>query len=161
MSKSFLTPVARFVLGDLYEGQTKDAEGQPLVTKTGPNAGTAAVRYFMALAIPKNDPEWPALWAMICEEARTSFPTQFGTDGACINPEFAFKVIDGDSQKPNARGIPPVKRVGHAGHFIMNFSGTFPPKVYGTDNAPQDAVGFIKRGYYVRCVQLCDLSSRR
>lgn len=151
MGKSFLTPVARLVLGDVYEPQVKDAEGQPLVIKSGPNAGLPQKRWFMAIAIPKTDPEWAALWETICEEARTSFPTQFDTSGAIINPEgFAFKVTDGDSTKPNTRGVAPVAKTGHAGHWIMNFSGTFPPKVYGADNMPINAPGFIKRGYYVR-----------
>lgn len=150
MGKSFLTPVARLVLGDVDEPQTKDAEGAPLVVKSGPNVGQPQKRWFVAIAIPKTDPEWAPLWATICEEARTSFPTQFDANGACLNPEFAFKVIDGDSTKPNARNVAPVAKIGHAGHMILNFSGTFPPKVYGADNMPINAPGFIKRGYYVR-----------
>ena len=150
MGKSFLTPVARFVLGDIYDPQTKDAENQALVIKTGPNAGQPGVRYFIAIAIPKTDPEWAGLWATICEEARTSFPTQFDANGAPLNPQFAFKVIDGDSTVANAKGVAPVAKIGHAGHMILNFSGTFPPKVYGADSAPINTPGYIKRGYYVR-----------
>ena len=48
-----LLPVGRIVGGSLYKGQDKDAEGHPLVVKTGPNAGQARVRYYVGYAIPK------------------------------------------------------------------------------------------------------------
>jgi len=47
------SPVGRIVMGSLYDPSTTDAEGKPLVVKTGPNAGQPRVNYFFALAIPK------------------------------------------------------------------------------------------------------------
>ena len=38
-SVNFTTPVGRLVQGSLYKGNDTDAEGRPLVVKTGANAG--------------------------------------------------------------------------------------------------------------------------
>ena len=50
---NILTPPGRLVQGSLYKGSTQDAEGNPLIVKTGPNAGQSRVDYFFAVAIPK------------------------------------------------------------------------------------------------------------
>ena len=106
-----LTPVGRLVQGSPFEPQTTDAEGRPLVIKTGPNTGQPRVDYFMAIAIPKTDPGWPELWAKIQATAKRDFPSLFDAAGACINPAFAFKVVDGDSTVPNQKGILPSSRI--------------------------------------------------
>ena len=54
---NFTTPVGRLVMGSLYKAQTTDADNKPLLVKQGPNAGQPTVRYFFALAIPKNPGE--------------------------------------------------------------------------------------------------------
>ena len=50
---NIVTPVGRLVMGSLYKPSTKDADGNPLVYKTGLKAGQARSNYFLALAIPK------------------------------------------------------------------------------------------------------------
>ena len=50
---NFTTPVGRLVMGSLYKAQDKDADGKPLLIKSGPNAGQPKVQYFFALAVPK------------------------------------------------------------------------------------------------------------
>ena len=148
-----LTPVGRLVQGDCFEGQTKDAEGNPLVIKNGPNAGQPRVDYFMAIAIPKTDPEYNDLWAIIHNEARTSFPSLFDASGNCISPKFAFKVVDGDSQVPNTKGVKPCEREGFPGHWVLNFSGGYAPKCYIQENGAYKQVtdpSMIKKGYYIR-----------
>ena len=153
MSKvtEILTPVGRLVQGDCFEPQTTDAEGRPLVVKHGPNAGQPRVDYFMAIAIPKTDPGFDALYQTIYNEARQSFPSLFDAQGNCINPKFAFKVTDGDSQVPNTRGTKPCDREGFPGHWILNFSGGYAPKCYTAGGAELITdPNMIKRGYYIR-----------
>lgn len=146
-----LTPVGRLVQGDCFEPQTTDAEGNPLVIKNGPNAGKPRVDYFMAIAIPKTDAGYNELWAKIHNEARQAFPSLFDAAGNCINPKFAFKITDGDSQLPNSKGTKPCDREGFPGHWILNFSGGFAPKCYTSGGAELiNDPNMIKRGYYVR-----------
>ncbi len=120
-----LTPVGRLVQGDCFEPQTTDAEGKPLLIKNGPNAGQPRVEYFMAIAVPKTDAGYNEVWAAIHGVARAAFPSLFDAAGNCINPKFAFKVTDGDSQVPNTKGTKPCDREGFPGNWIMNFSGGF------------------------------------
>lgn len=151
MSTEILTPVGRLVMGDCFEPQTKDAEGNPLVIKTGANAGQPRVSYYIGLAIPKTDPTFAELHAKIIAEARAGFPTMFDAQGNCINPKFAFKITDGDSVIPNQKNVRPCDKEGHAGHWILNFSDGFAPKCYtagGAELITDPAV--IKRGYYIR-----------
>ena len=46
MRDTFLSPVGRMVMGSLYDPQTKNAVGEPLVFKTGKNQGKPRVNYF-------------------------------------------------------------------------------------------------------------------
>lgn len=144
-----LTPVGRLVAGSLYKAQTTDAEGRPLVVKSGPQAGQPRVDYFFALAIPKgpeqhwNQTAWgQKIWAA----GQTAFP-----NGQCNAPTFAWKVTDGDSQIPNRVGRKPCDREGYPRHWVLSFSSGFPPKIYNADGTQQilepDAV---KLGYYVQ-----------
>ena len=48
-----LLPIGRLVDGSIYVPQTTDANGQPLVTKTGPNAGQPRQNVYFSVAIPK------------------------------------------------------------------------------------------------------------
>lgn len=145
------TPVGRIVQGDIFTPQTKDSEGRLLTIKSGPNAGQPATRFFVALAIAKNDPGWPALQQAIHSTAQSAFPTLFNPQGQCLNPQFAFKITDGDSDVPNTKGTKPSSREGFPGHWIVSFTNGFQPKCYTTGGASiitdQNSV---KRGDYVR-----------
>ena len=132
MPNDITTPVGRLVRGSLYDFQSTNMEGQPLVTKTGPNAGEPRVVYYFALALAKgaeshwNQTEWgQKIWA----EGLS------GSPNAAQSPTFAWKVTDGDdtslySPKGNERKIAPADREGHAGHWIMNFSSGGAPSIY-------------------------------
>jgi hypothetical protein len=146
---NFTTPVGRLVQGSLYNPQTTDAEGKPLVVKSGPNAGQPRKDYFFAIAIPKGaeqhwaQTEWGAkIWSV----GHTAFP-----NGQAQAPSFAWKVIDGDSQLPNRNGKKPCDREGYRGHWILNMSSGFAPKIYSADGSQQivqpDAV---KLGYFIQ-----------
>lgn len=131
MSIDFTTPVGRLVRGSLYDAQTTDAEGRPLVTKTGVNTGQPRVSYFFALAIPKGaerhwaETEWGAkIWA----EGHAGFPN------ASKSPIFAWKILDGDDANPlnnkgQERKVLPCNREGHPGNWILSFASGIAPNI--------------------------------
>lgn len=149
------SPVGRLVMGSLYTPDTTDADGNPLVVKTGPNAGQPRVNYFFALAIPKQPGEqhWAQtawgqqIWALGHQE----FPQ------AAQAADFSWKIVDGDSQQPGKlfKGKPgkkPCENEGWPGHWVLKFSGGFAPKVYQQEGAGYVQViqqDFCKTGYYV------------
>ena len=143
------SPVGRIVMGSLYDPSTTDAEGKPLVVKTGPNAGQPRVNYFFALAIPKGtEPHWAhtawgqQIWAV----GNQAFPN------AAQSPAFAWKIEDGDSQIPNKKGRKPCQNEGWPGHWILKFSGGFAPKIYQQEGAGYVQImqkDFVKPGFFV------------
>lgn len=135
------TPAGRLVQGSLYDPQTKDMDGAPLVVKNGPDKGKPTQRFYFALAIPKEPGHahwahtiWGAkLWAL----GHTSFPV------AAQRSDFAWKIEDGDSTIPNKKNRKPCDSEGFKGCWVLRFSSGFAPKIYslvgqppGTDPAP-------------------------
>jgi hypothetical protein len=158
MSNQFLSPVGRLVQGDAFEPQTKDQQGNPLVIKSGPNAGQPTQKWFIAVAFPKTDPAWPAFHAQIINVARAAFPQFFNAQGQCTHPAFSFKIADGDGIDQN--GKPNSTKEGFAGHWVVRFSSSFPPKCfysgrYQAHEQIQDKMA-IRRGYYVRVAGTID-----
>lgn len=147
----FLTPVGRFVQGNLFEGFDKDLEGKPLTVKTGPNAGQPRTAYTVSIAIDKNDPGFMNLWAKIDQAAKAGYPQFFNAQGQCINPNFAWKYKDGDSDTPDRSGIKPCDRPGFKGCHVLKFTSGFPFPVYaqGGKTVITDP-NAVKRGYYIR-----------
>ncbi len=153
MKTEILTPVGRLVSGDCFDPQTKDAENNPLIIKTGPNAGKPRVNYYLGLAIAKSEPGYQALSEVIMNEARTGFPQLFDAQGNCTNPAFSFKITDGDSTIPNSKGKKPCDNVGYPGHWVLHFSGSYAPKCCRMNNGvAEDIIDplMLKRGYYIR-----------
>ncbi|MCH9712732.1 MAG: DUF2815 family protein [Proteobacteria bacterium] len=147
----FLTPVGRLVSGDVFKAITTDANGNPLLVKSGPNAGQPTQNYSFGVAFEKNNVEYAELWAIIEAEAKACFPQYFDASGNCILPTFSWKITDGDSQVPNTKQIKPCDREGYPGHWVVFFSGSFAPKLYTAGGASiiTDPEA-IKKGYYVR-----------
>lgn len=150
MSKVNITsPVCRIVMGSLYDAQTTDAEGKPLVVKSGPNAGQPRINYFFAVAIPKGtETHWTQTpWGLqIWNVGNAAFPN------AAQSPAFAWKIEDGDSQIPNRNGRKPCDNEGWPGNWIVKFSGGFAPKIYRQEGSGYVQVlekDFCKPGYYV------------
>ncbi len=146
--QNFTTPVGRLVMGSLYKAQTTDAEGHPLVIKTGVNAGQPKVIFFFAVAIPKgSEQHWnQTTWGgMIYATGKEAFPQ------AHLSPTFAWKILDGDSNIPNRRGTIPSSREGYPGNWVISFNSGFAPKIYNKDGSAAivepDAV---KLGYFVQ-----------
>jgi hypothetical protein len=146
---NFTTPVGRIVMGSLYDPSTTDAEGKPLVIKSGPNAGQPRVNYFFALAIPKGaETHWAQTpWgSIIWNNGNQAFPN------VAQSPAFAWKIEDGDSQIPNKKGRKPCENEGWPGHWILKFSGGFAPKIYRQEGGGYVQVldkDYVKAGYYV------------
>lgn len=156
---NFTTPVGRIVQGSLYKGNDTDAEGKPLVTKTGPNAGKPRLDFFFALAIPKGaETHWTQTdWGQkILQVGATAFPQAYQS------PAFAWKVKDGDSTVPNKRGKVPKNTEGYAGNWVLSLSSGFAPKIYKLQDGTKDQYlpfmdpDAVKPGYWVQVNVNCD-----
>lgn len=149
-----LFPVSRLVMGNLYKPQDKDADGKPLVIKSGPNAGKPTVKYFFAVAIPKGaETSWTQTeWGMkIYSAGSSAFPRESQT------PHFAWKVTDGDSNVPNKKGNRPIENEGFPGHWVVSMSSSYAPKIYGDGgNTVLTEEGRVKTGYYVQVLGSVD-----
>lgn len=151
----FLTPknpVARLVGGSVGKAQEKDADGKPYTIKSGPNMGKPTVKYYTALAIPKQgeahwvSTEWgQKIWAV----GHGAFP------GIAQSPQFAWKVEDGDSQIPNTKGKKPCDRPGYKGNWILHCSTSLPIKACNADGSAAIDPAQIKCGYYVQAAVMC------
>lgn len=122
MVTNVTTPVGRIVQGDPYKRTVPPRQGnQP--QKMGAD-GQPASSYFLALAIPKGDPNWPAYKAKLDAEARVSWPQFFDAAGNMVNPHFANKITDGDGIDKN--GKPNAGKEGFAGHWVVKFASSLP-----------------------------------
>lgn len=148
MAEQITSPVGRLVFGSLYDAVTKDYDGNPLVVKSGPDAGKPRVDYRFGLAIPKgSEQHWNQTpWGQIIwRVGATAFPNQHQ------RPDFAWKIFDGDSTVPNRRGNKPCDNEDFRGNWILTFSSGFAPKVCNADgSAYLTEPGHVKTGYYVQ-----------
>lgn len=143
------TPVGRFVEGSLSKPNTTDFDGKPLTTKTGPNTGQARSEFFFALAIPKTgEAHWGNTpWGnKILTVGAAAFPQSYQ------RPDFAWKIVDGDSTIPNKRNTKPCDKEGYPGHWVVRFSGGYAPKIYRQENGAyvQIEAEQIKPGYFMQ-----------
>lgn len=155
----FKTPAGRLVQGMLTMQQRKDiTTKQPVwkdAAKTIPDMGT-----FFSLAFPKMingaaNPEFGAFYALLVNEAATSWPALFpqGAGGACTDRRFSWKLQDGDGSDFQGQSV--AGKPGFAGHWIVKFDTNFPIKVYNEGHfAPHEELQqpekIVKRGYWVR-----------
>ena len=154
---NILTPTGRLVAGSLYEPQTKDQSGAPLVIKTGPDAGKATQKFYFGLAIPKTQAAWwDEPWGKeILAVGQAGFP-----QGQWKLPSFAWKIVDGDSQVPNKMNRKPCDNEGYPGNWVLNFSSSFAPKVYNSDGSAIIAdEGAVKLGYYIQVAGSVDANN--
>ena len=153
MKQEFLTPAGRLVQGDPFEAQTKNMQGQPLMTQSG----QPTQRYFIAVAFSKMvngqpNAEFAALWQKLEATGRAGFPGLNllpPWDPAC---RFSWKVMDGDGVDDN--GKPNANKEGFAGHWVVKFQSSFAPRCFHAGHyAPHEQIQdpkLIKRGYFVR-----------
>lgn len=138
-----LTPVSRLVSGDPTKARTVDGEGNPLVVKSGPRMGQPREDYYMGIAMPKNNPKTAEFIAALKAVGAAAFPKHVAS------PTFSWKLTDGDSKIPNAKGKVPCENEGYPGHWILNCSNGFPP-TFHDENAQPMPSDRIYRGCYVR-----------
>lgn len=136
VATKFNTPIGRMVFGDVYDPETEDFDGNPLVIKNGVDKGKPTVRYNIGLAVPKapgethwaNSPLGAIIWAQGHRDHAAS----------ATRDDFAWKVTDGDSAKPGKpyKGKPskaPKDKAGFPGNWVFAFGGSNEPKILTAD----------------------------
>mgnify|MGYP000119593302 CR=1 FL=1 len=174
---TFTSPVMRFVQGSVDVAQDKDMQGNPRVIKSGPNAGQPNPQYFVAGAVAKTDPAWPAFWELLVRQAFADFPNLFphGADAIIqaggpqpwfnqvpqghqmpwVLGDFSWKITDGDSTVfREGKAINYADREGFAGCWVVRFGSAYPPRCfhagrYAASEQIQEK-NVIRRGYYIR-----------
>jgi len=162
---SFITPVGRLVQGSVSEPNTTDMAGNLLVTKKGDPRN----EYFVALAIPKcGESHWreTAWGGKIYGLAKSFFP-----NGQIDNPNFHWKIVDGDSTIPNNNNKRPCDCAGFQNSWILKLKHGFPlilcdkngkkenvtPEMFSLGNYAQGFVNVasngqqIHSGIYLNC----------
>lgn len=158
-----LFPPGRFVWGDLYTPQDKDAEGKPLVIKSGPNAGQPTTKFNFGVAIPKGaERHWAETqWGQVLWNAGHSGLATAGQ----LGDQFAWKVKDGDDPRPgrirNGKPTPaPKDRKGYPGNWVVSFSTQFPCQLFTVLGSPKpvpfEQKGAINPGDYVQVYGTAD-----
>jgi hypothetical protein len=159
----FNTPPGQFVFGDLYEPQTEDFDGNPLVVKSGTDKGKPTQLYVCGLAIPKTQPHWgnePGWGQAIWAAGHAAFPNHPAIMSAWDSGDFSWKIIDGDSplipKKAKAR-IPLNERPGHKGCWVLRIQSSFPPSIFDAvkdpaNPTPLDVEGAVRPGYVIQVV---------
>lgn len=152
-----ISPVGRLVQGHPMEKQTTNQQGQPLKTLSGQDTQ----RYFTALAFAKTDATFPPFYQQMAAAARAAWPQHFDAQGNCTHPRFSMKLMDGDGVDENGRSN--ATKDGFAGHWIVKFQTSFPPKCYHTGHYQAHEMiqdpEIIKRGYFGRV--LCSFDSNK
>jgi hypothetical protein len=144
-----LIPTGRLVGGHPTKGNDKDAKGNPLVVKSGPNKGNPIINYGVGVAIQKGaEQSWKETeWGQIINNVATSG----FQNGEPQRPDFAWKVMDGDSPIPNKKNKKPCDNPNYKNSWVIWFSTQFAPQLVNSNGQQQltqpDA---IKLGYYVQ-----------
>lgn len=160
----FTTPIGRLVQGDVFKGQTHNDKGEPYVIKTGPNKGQPTTKYYFGVAYPKllangaPNEEFNTFFRNVQDVARAGYPQFFtgpvdpftGKPGS-VHPRMTFKIMDGDGLDNNGKANN--TKEGFAGHWIVKFSSSYPPRCFENGKFQPEQVitdpSRIKRGYYV------------
>lgn len=149
MAEQLMTPVGRFISGNLYTPNDKDYQGNPLVIRSGPNQGQPRVEYTVGIAIEKKgEPHWAETdWGkIIWTVGHAAFP-----QGQAQRDDFSWKITDGDSTKMNKNNRRPCDQEAYPGHWILWFSGAFAPKAVNADGSqPLSEQNAIRPGYYIQ-----------
>lgn len=147
------TEVCRLVSGHPMVAQAqKDDNNQPKMLADG----SPMIKFYAGLAFAKKpgETDWKETdWGkQMLTEAMSSFP-----NGEYQNPNFAWKVEDGDSTTPNEKGKIPNQREGWPGHWIVHASNLSPMACYhdGKPITPFNAIkdkNEIKTGDYLQVI---------
>lgn len=141
------SPTGRFVFGDAYTMEVqKDTNGQAKIGKDG----QPVLQIVLGVAIPKNDPNWPAFDQKLLADDRAAWPQFFGPDGNLLpGVAFARKIIDGDGF--DKKGQPYARKEGYAGCWVLKVATGYHPAIVQHDGRTwvPAAPGLVKRGGYV------------
>lgn len=146
--ENILIPVGRMVQGSLYERQTTDREGRPLIAKSGKDAGKPQSKIYFASAVAKGtEKHWSEtawgkkIWAI----GHADFPR-----GQASAPGFAWKVVDGDSTHPDQDGNVWADKDGFPGCWVLKFGTTWTVGLYA-DGGIRKLVekDFVNPGDYI------------
>jgi hypothetical protein len=152
MSNYVLTPACRIVMGSVSNPNRTDSEGNPLVIKSGKNAGKPREDYFIGVAIRKDNPGYDEFLDKLMSMAKSAFRTIVSHDSIDGLPEnFSFNIIDGDSEEETKSGYIPCEREGFRESWIIPFNNGFKPKCYvkgGLSRIEDESE--IKRGHWIR-----------
>lgn len=147
-------PIGRLVGGSLTKSQTKDADGKPLVGKTGAGQGKPMFKFYIAVAIPKNGTQ---AWYQTEYGAKVMKVGQDAFGPLAQNPSFSWKIEDGDSVIPNLKGKTNAGREGYPGNWVLNmavmtFEDVCPVQTCNADGTLPVAAADINLGDYVQVV---------
>jgi hypothetical protein len=147
-AQRFTTPVGRFVSGSADERQVRKdpVTKQPKLDEHG----QLQHEYFIGVAVPKDGQNhWAhSDWGKIIWAAGfAGFP---GQEAMVQSANFAWKIIDGDSQIPNRAGKVPAHNENYRGCWILQFKTSFAPQLWNADGSQQIPGSEFKRGYYVQ-----------
>lgn len=144
-------PVGRLVWGSVSKGRDKDRAGKPLTTREG----KPRTDYTFGVAIEKagtthwNQTPWgKTIW----DVANAGMPQLTG------RPQFAWKIVDGDSTTPNENGTVPATQEGFPGCWVLRFKSSFPPSTYNADGSAPVPADAIKCGHYVQVAGSVDIN---
>lgn len=156
---SEFTITGRIVQGDPHKPGQPSKDPRTKQVKINPATGQpVAGQFFIAVAVPKTDPNWPTIKANLDADARTAWPQFFGTPlpgaptvgpelpAGCTNPKFSNKIIDGDGF--DEKGVPYASKEGFAGHWVVKMASQFAPKVWEWRNGWEET---IHTGRVVKC----------
>lgn len=155
-------PLGRLVQGDLYKANDTDfVTKQKRVYPAGHRlAGQPKITYFFAVAIKKGAEQawYQTPWGQqIAAFGFQAWPVDQRTgQSAAQRDDFAWKIEDGDSTKPNKAGRINARSEGMPGCWIVACSSTYPPKILDTGFAPITEPNAVKRGFWVETVVTVD-----
>jgi hypothetical protein len=151
MTTQFTAPTGRMLWGSPFTPSTL-TEDDNKTPKRDKVTGEVLVEYSFGVAYAKNDPAWPAFYALLKAEDKAAWPQYHGPDGNKLpGVAFADKITDGDGH--NTKGVDLKTRDGYAGHWVVKYASRFPPTCYAYANGAwvqmTDPKG-IKPGYFVQ-----------
>lgn len=111
----FKTPVARLIGGSLYQLRTTNSKGEPLTYKDGSPRGEYQFRFAIKKGAEAHWNQTP--WGAVIWKTGVDAFAHIAN-----SPVFAWKVINGDSEIPDTKGIRPIDRPHYAGHWVIRFA---------------------------------------
>jgi hypothetical protein len=128
----------------LLTPKTND-DGSPKIGKDG----KPAMQCFFHVAFSKSDPAIGAIRQQMIGLAHAAFAHLVQPDGTAPD-NFSWKIIDGDSDRMNQRGVRWRDKEGFPGHYVMKFTSGFLPKCINQEMQPLTDDKSIKRGDFIR-----------